>query len=119
VQRSRIDVVVGCPVASSLVFKMTYHPNWHVTVDGRDTETFMVSPSLIGVSLPAGDHFVTAQYRSTPVKAPLLALAALTLVGMLALAFAPRLGPRAALAYRGVSSRARGRFARPRSALES
>ena len=119
VQPSRIDVVVGCPVASSLVFKVTYHPNWHVTVDGHDADTFMVSPSFVGVSLPAGDHFVTAEYRSTPTKAPLFALAVLVLVAMLALPFAPRLRPRITLAYRGISSKARSRLARPRSALES
>ena len=119
VQPSRIDVVVGCPVASSLVFKVTYHPNWHVTVDGHDADTFMVSPSFVGVSLPAGDHFVTAEYRSTPIKTPLFALAVLVLVAMLALPFAPRLRPRITLAYRGISSKARSRLARPRSALES
>ena len=119
VQPSRIDVVVGCPVASSLVFKVTYHPNWHVTVDGHDADAFMVSPSFVGVSLPAGDHFVTAEYRSTPIKTPLFALAVLVLVAMLALPYAPRLRPRITLAYRGFSSKARSRLARPRSALES
>lgn len=119
VQPSRIDVVVGCPAASTLVFKVTYHPNWHVTVDGRDADAFMVSPSFVGVSLPAGDHFVTAEYRSTPMKAPLFALAVLVLVAMLAIPFAPRLRPRASVLYRDISARARSRFARPRSALES
>jgi len=119
VQPSRIDVLVGCPAASTLVFKVTYHPNWHVTVDGRDADTFMVSPSFVGVSLPAGDHFVTAEYRSTPVKAPLLALAVLALVAMIAVPFAPRFRPRATALYRELSARARSRFARPRSALES
>jgi len=120
VQPSRIDVVVGCPAASTVIFKVTYHPNWHVTVDGRDAEAFMVSPSFVGVSLPAGDHFVTAEYRSTPIKAPLFALAVLVLVAMLAVPFAPRLRPRVALLYRGISAKARERFARPpRSALES
>jgi ABC-type dipeptide/oligopeptide/nickel transport system permease component len=119
VQPSRIDVVVGCPAASTLVFKVTYHPNWHVTVDGRDADTFMVSPSFVGVSLPAGDHFVTAEYRSTPIKAPLFALSVLLLVGMLAIPFAPRLRPRVMDFYRGISSKVRSRLARPRSALES
>ncbi|HEY8786309.1 MAG TPA: 6-pyruvoyl-tetrahydropterin synthase-related protein [Candidatus Limnocylindria bacterium] len=119
VQPSRIDVVVGCPAASTLVFKVTYHPNWHVTVDGRDADTFMVSPSFVGVSLPAGDHFVTAEYRSTPIKAPLFALAVLVLVAMLAIPFAPRLRPRVTDFYRGISSKVRSRLARPRSALES
>ena len=71
----------------------------------------MVSPSFVGVSLPAGDHFVTAEYRSTPIKAPLLALAVLVLLAMLALPFAPRLRPPFALFYRGIASRARSRFA--------
>jgi hypothetical protein len=90
-----------------------------VTVDGRDADTFMVSPSFVGVSLPAGDHFVTAEYRSTPVKAPLLALAVLVLVSMIAVPFAPRFRPRATALYRELTARARSRFARPRSALES
>ncbi len=120
VQPSRIDVVVGCPTASTLIFKVTYHPNWHVTVDGRDADAFMVSPSFVGVSLGAGDHFVTAEYRSTPIKAPLFALAVLVLIAMLVFPFAPRLRPRVALLYRGISARARSRLARtPRSALES
>jgi 6-pyruvoyl-tetrahydropterin synthase related domain len=111
VQPSHIDVVVGCPTASTLVFKLTYHPNWHVTVDGRDANTFMVSPSFVGVSLPSGDHFVTAEYRSTPIKGPLVALAVLVLVAMLAVPFAPRLRPSFTLFYRGIASRARSRFA--------
>lgn len=114
VQPSRIDVVVGCPAPSTLVFKVTYHPNWHVTVDGRDVDAFMVSPSFVGVSLPAGDHFVTAEYRSTPVKAPLLALALFVLVVMVAVPFAPRLRPRVTVLYREISARARSRLAKPR-----
>ena len=78
-QPSRIDLLVGCPDASTLVLKVTYHPNWRVTVDGRDTATFMVSPSFVGVALAPGEHFVTAEYRSTPVKTPLLIVGALVL----------------------------------------
>jgi len=54
------------------VLKVTYHPNWRVTVDDRAVDTFMVSPGFIGFQLPPGQHFVTAQYLSTPLKAPLL-----------------------------------------------
>jgi hypothetical protein len=93
------------------VLKLTYHPNWHVTVDGQDAETFMVSPSLIGVSLAAGDHFVVAEYRSTPIKTPLFALAVLVLVALVAVPFAPRLRAPARELYRGIASRARSRFA--------
>jgi hypothetical protein len=58
----------------------------------------MLSPSYLGVELPAGQHFVTAEYRSTPAKIPLL------LIGAVGLLFATaggwwlerRYGPRSA-----------------------
>lgn len=87
VQPSRIDVLVGCPEPSTLVLKVSYHPNWRVTVDGREAAPFMVSPSLIGVALGPGDHFVTAEYRSTPLKTPLAIVAALVLVALVAYAW--------------------------------
>jgi hypothetical protein len=111
VQPSRLDLSVGCPDASTLVLKVTYHPNWQVTVDGHEAATFMVSPSFVGVSLPAGDHFVTAEYRSTPVKTPLFLLAVAVLLAMLAVPFGPRLRAPVTLFYRGIASRARSRFA--------
>ena len=54
-----------------MVLKVTYHPNWHVTVDGGEVATFMVSPSYLAFALPAGQHFITAEYRSAPLKDPL------------------------------------------------
>jgi hypothetical protein len=81
-QTSRFDFIASCPNAATLVVKETYHPNWDATVDGRAVETFMLSPSFIGIALPAGDHFVTVEYRSTPVKAPLLLFGLLALAGV-------------------------------------
>jgi MYXO-CTERM domain-containing protein len=75
-----LQVVVTCPQASTLALKMTYHPNWHVTVDGVAVDTFMVSPSYIGLDLPAGTHQVTAVYEPTPSKGPLLLLGVVALV---------------------------------------
>jgi hypothetical protein len=80
VQPGRVDLLVGCAEASTLVLKVTYHPNWQVTVDGRPAPAFMVSPSFIGVALAPGDHFVTAEYHSTPLKTPLF-LGAAALLG--------------------------------------
>lgn len=74
VQASRFEFLGSCPNAATLIVKETYHPNWRVTVDGQAAETFMVSPSFIGITVPAGDHFVTAEYRSTPIKTPLFVL---------------------------------------------
>ncbi len=80
-QRDSLDILAGCDAAATLVLKITYHPNWRVTVDDQQVETFMVSPGFIGIELPAGQHFVSARYDSTPVKTPLLVLGALTLAG--------------------------------------
>jgi hypothetical protein len=74
VQPARFDLVVRCDTASAIVVKVTYHPNWRVTVDGSAVATFMVSPSLIGFAVPPGEHSVVAEYRSTPIKTPLLIL---------------------------------------------
>ena len=67
-----MDFVVGCPTDGTLVLKTTYHPGWHVSVDGQPVEAYMVSPSYIGVDLTAGRHQVTAEYRPDPLKLPLL-----------------------------------------------
>jgi Gpi18-like mannosyltransferase len=83
-QTDRYDALLGCPGNFSLVIlKVTYHPNWRVAVDDKPVETTMVSPGFIGFQLPPGQHFVTAQYLSTPLKAPLLWLG---LVGAIVLA---------------------------------
>jgi hypothetical protein len=81
-QASRFDFISSCPVAATFVVKETYHPNWHVTVDGREVETFMVSPSFIGIAVPAGVHFVSAEYRSTPIKTPLFGLGLLAIAAL-------------------------------------
>lgn len=80
-QPSRFDVLASCASDSAMVLKVTYHPNWHVTVDGQDVPTFMVSPSYLAFALPAGQHFVTAEYRSAPLKDPLFFLGALVAIG--------------------------------------
>ena len=67
-----IHLVVSCSAPSTLALKVTYHPNWKVMVDGKDAETFMVSPSYIGITLPAGRHQVDARYEAAPIKLPLL-----------------------------------------------
>ena len=76
----RFDLRVECQEASALVLKMTYHPNWRVTVDGHEVQTVMVSPSFIGFEIPAGDHSVHAEYRSPIYKTILLILGACVIV---------------------------------------
>ncbi len=79
----RIDLRVECQAPSTLVLKMTYHPNWRITVDGREVRPFMVSPSFIGLEVPAGSHHVRAEYHSGLFKIALLILSACALVGLL------------------------------------
>jgi len=79
VQPARLEVLARCDTASAMVIKVTYHPNWRVTVDGKAVPTFMASPSYLAFALPAGEHFVVAEYVSTPIKTPLLLLGAVVL----------------------------------------
>ena len=81
-QSSRFDFITSCTSAATLVVKETYHPNWRATVDGQPVATIMLSPSYIGLNVPPGDHFVTLEYRSTPLKTPLFALGALVLLAL-------------------------------------
>lgn len=75
-----VHVEAECATASTLLLKMTFHPNWQVTVDGRRVETTMLSPSLIGVNLPAGRHVVDAAYIATSSKLPLVLLGLAVLI---------------------------------------
>jgi len=84
VQPARFEVLARCDTASAMVIKVTYHPNWRVTVDGTETPAFMASPSYIALALPAGEHFIVAEYRSTPIKTPLLVLGGLVLAATVA-----------------------------------
>jgi len=84
VQPARFEVLARCGSASAMVIKVTYHPNWHVVVDGTEATTFMASPSYLAFALPAGEHFIVAEYRSTPIKAPLLALGGIVLAASVA-----------------------------------
>jgi hypothetical protein len=79
---ARITLVTECPAASTLVLKITYHPNWRVTVDGAEAPTFMVSPSFVGVAMPPGRHEVRAEYRSAGYRTALVAIGLATLAAV-------------------------------------
>jgi hypothetical protein len=82
-QADTINLAVECSADSTLVIKTTYHPDWQVYVDGVLVPDFMVSPSYIGISLPAGKHTVDAVYRAYPLKAPLLLIGTIAAVFLL------------------------------------
>ena len=84
---ARISVETACATASPAILKITYHPDWIVTVDGAAVPTFMASPSYLGFEVPAGRHAIVATYQSAPLKAPLLGIGGLTVVGLIALRY--------------------------------
>ena len=75
----RANVTVTAPSSKLLVIKTTYHPNWHMSIDGHEQRAFMVSPSFIGTLIPPGRHVIKAEYRSATLKNLLLVVSAVIL----------------------------------------
>ena len=74
------NVSVTAPSSALMVIKITYHPNWHLSIDGREQPTFMVSPSYIGTMLSPGHHLISAEYRTSKPKTKLLVVSSLILL---------------------------------------
>ena len=85
VRPAQLGFDTTCAMGSPVVIKVSYHPDWVVGVDGAPVATFMASPSYIGFILPPGSHHVVAEYRSAPIKGPLLLLGAATAAGLVTL----------------------------------
>ncbi|HEY6419472.1 MAG TPA: hypothetical protein VIX59_10740 [Candidatus Binataceae bacterium] len=97
----RINLSVQCQQPSTLVLKVTFHPKWQVTIDGLRVRTFMVSPSYIGLLVPAGQHHIVAEYRSGGFKKALLLLSVCALLA--AVVLRRRLNEPAELALAAIS----------------
>lgn len=65
-----------------VLFRMTWHPNWKVLVDGQPTKTAMLTPGFLGVSVTAGRHDIVCRYEPGNLKI-LMALAGLAVVLLL------------------------------------
>ncbi len=65
-----------------VLFKVSFDPRWSATVDGEAVDPQMLSPALVGVAVPAGEHEVTLEYRPYPWTGPLMALGLVTIVSM-------------------------------------
>ena len=56
-----------------LILKQTFHPNWKVTVNGKNYKAFPVFPFFTGIQIrDAGDYQVTIIYRPSNLKTILL-----------------------------------------------
>ena len=62
-----------------LLFKMTYHPFWSVSVDDIPQEKIFVYPAFMGVKVGKGRHKVSFRYRRPGYTYVLLAIAWLPL----------------------------------------
>jgi hypothetical protein len=74
------------------LFRMTYHPKWNVTVDGRPVKTAMVTPGFLAAPVTPGTHHIRAQYQPGMART-WMALAGLVIVAAL-LIFDSRRGAR-------------------------
>jgi len=63
-----------------IVFKMTYHPNWKVTLDGAQTQKLMVFPSYLAAAVTQGTHEITFEYQASRLKLPLVVLGLASLI---------------------------------------
>lgn len=85
-----------------LVLADNWFPAWEATVDGEPAPVLRAYHTLRAVPVPAGDHVVALEYRSSVVRAGLLL----------------SLGAMALLAAVGAGSWARGRRGRERAEVE-
>jgi hypothetical protein len=67
------------------LFKMTYHPNWQIFIDGQKTEKVMLFPAFIGFPITPGEHTIKAVYQPEPLKIPLLFLGIISLLTIIPL----------------------------------
>ena len=74
------EVVADRPAV--VLLKVSFDPRWAVTVDGVPATMQMVAPSFMGVTVPAGSHSIAFRYQSYPDYALLLAIGALTILGL-------------------------------------
>jgi len=56
----------------SIMFKMSYHPDWQAKIDGKPAPKYAVFPYYLAVSAPAGEHTVEFTYQPNSLKVILL-----------------------------------------------
>ena len=66
---------------SYALFKMTWHPKWVATVDGKPETTAMISPGFLAVPVTPGHHRIVCRYEPGKWR-EYLAMAGFLLVGL-------------------------------------
>ena len=84
---ARITVEKQCPTCV-IILKQTYHPNWHVTVNGKTATAIDVFPSYVGVRLEnPGTYTVVFSYQPSLEKKLLVLGGFLFVIGSLFIIF--------------------------------
>ncbi len=71
--------------AAHVVLKMTYLPDWEVTVNGEPVPAVHLVPSYVGAAVEPGVHEVLFRWQPGPLKAILLAVGLIPLAALAAL----------------------------------
>jgi len=78
IYQAELEVARSC----FALFKMTWHPNWVIYVDGAPQKTAMLSPGFIGVPVRTGRHQILCRYEPGRWR-EYLAVAGFLLVGVI------------------------------------
>ncbi len=68
-----------------ILFRMSFHPNWQATLDGRPARIEMLAPGYMAVAAPPGEHAIEMSYAS-PLWTRALRWAGPALLALLAFA---------------------------------
>lgn len=79
VDESAYSAEVELEHSGMVLLKVTYHPNWHATLNGVETATVMLMPGYVGVPVPSGVHQVHLEYRPGQLRKYLLLISLLTI----------------------------------------
>lgn len=66
-----VDVPQNCKNCS-IMFKMSYHPDWQAKIDGKPAIKYAVFPYYLAVSATPGEHTVEFTYQPNKLKVILL-----------------------------------------------
>jgi hypothetical protein len=73
------EATVRVDKASTVFLKATFHPDWHVYVNGEEVQPFMLAPSYPAIHLEPGTYDIYFVYKANALRTPLLALGLVTL----------------------------------------
>ncbi len=79
---ARVSVPEHC-TQCLVILKQTYHPDWHITVDGEVVAPIITFPFFIGIPVTAGTHTIVASYQPSTLKVFLLWTEFLLLISLL------------------------------------